>query len=81
MLCAGPLVPLEEKLSAAAARGPSPEGVNRTVIAQLPPTATDVHVFPVSAYSAVLPEIAAPETVSGPLPVFVMVKTLEAETA
>jgi hypothetical protein len=81
MLCVGPLVPFDEKVSEAGWRVPLPFGVKVTVNAQLPPAATDVHVCPVSANSAGFPETLAPVMVSGPLPVFVTVKALEDEAA
>jgi hypothetical protein len=76
MLWLAPLVPLDVKFKEAGVRAPLPEGVNLTVITQLLPTATEVQVFPVSEYSAVLPEMAAPEIVSGPLPELVTVNVL-----
>jgi hypothetical protein len=78
ILCDAPLVPLDEKLRDAAARASLPVGVKRTVNAQLPPTATDVQVFPISENSAAFPEMGgvAAVTVKGALPEFVRVKTL-----
>jgi hypothetical protein len=76
MLCVGPLVPLEVKFKEAGVLVPLPEGENLTVNAQLPPAATLVQVFPVSANSAVLPVTVAPLIVSGPLPELVTVNVL-----